>query len=245
MVLLVLLLQFGLVFICNSLLLGFGIYYACLLFISHLTLSQVQRPSQFVFKLLLCGFMVSSATTVCYWMVYFTSYLSTFIRIVGEELLKTEICFSNLITCINLRFPLVSESFNLFSFDGIIRSLVSVGFINLTLSYALRYIMIQVFSIISPFAILCLAIDNFKWIFKAWLKIFLSLLFLQILVSFILLIAFSLSILEQNSFSSLLYLGAVYALIKANSFIRDFMGGLSTDITSGFSSIKSIFFRNN
>ena len=105
--------------------------------------------------------------------------------------------------------------------------------------------MIQVFCLICPFAILSLSIDNFKWIFKAWFKIFLSLLFLQILVSIILLIAFSLETLQDGVFTSILYLGSVYALIRANSFIKDFMGGLSTDVNTGISSITSLLSRNN
>ena len=100
------------------------------------------------------------------------------------------------------------------------------------------------FCLISPFAIITLIIDKCSWFFKAWIKAFLSLLFLQILVAFILLIAFSLERLENSTFVSLLYIGSIYALIRANSFIRDLMGGLSTDVSANIPSIKSLFTKN-
>ena len=45
----------GLILICNSLLLGITLYYSFFLMLSHFTLSQVQNPVQFVFKLFLCA----------------------------------------------------------------------------------------------------------------------------------------------------------------------------------------------
>ena len=42
-------------------------------------------------------------------------------------------------------------------------------------------------------------------------------------------------------FSKFIYMGSIYAIIRANSFIKDFMGGLSTDVNISLSGIKSIF----
>lgn len=213
--------------------------------LSHLTFAKVQSPSQFIFKLIICAILLNFSISLCYYLVLFCSYISILIRSAGNYLLNTSISFSAFIEKINQVFPMNPQDFNLFSFDGLVRSLISVGFMNLAFSYSLRFIMIKVFSLISPFAILCLSIDNFSWIFKSWLKIYLSLLFLQILVSFILLIAFALQTPEDATLCSLLYLGTIYALIKSNSFIRDFMGGLTTDINMGISSIQSVFSKNN
>lgn len=96
------------------------------------------------------------------------------------------------------------------------------------------------FILLSPFAFLSLILTGTTWIFKSWLKIFLSLLFLQILVPLILLIVFSINLSSESLFSKLTYVGSIYTLIKANSFLIDFMSGLSSDITIGISNIKSI-----
>jgi len=227
----------GIILICNSLISGFLIYYAVSLLFSYLTFSQVQRPSQFIFKLILCLIALNSSQLICYCLIFIISSISLAIRNVGEALFNTNICFSTLIE--NLNIVNNSASFNLFSFDGLVKALISFGFINITLSYSLRYIMVQVLILMCPFAILSLSIDKFSWIFKSWIKLFLSSLFLQVLVSLILLITFSLN-LEESIFSQLIYIGSIYALIKANTFIKDFMGGLSTDISLGISNMKSM-----
>jgi len=226
----------GIILICNSLISGFLIYYAISLLFSYLTFSQVQRPSQFIFKLILCLIALNSSEFICYGLVFLASSISLAIRNLGETLFSNNICFAALLENLNLINN--SEGFNLFSFDELIKALISFGFINLILSYSLRYIMIKVLILICPFAILSLSIDKFSWIFKSWIKLFLSSLFLQILVSLILLITFSLNM-EVNLFSQLIYLGSIYSLIKSNTFIRDFMGGLSTDVNIAISNLKS------
>lgn len=150
-----------------------------------------------------------------------------------------------IIQSLNSVVSVETNGFNLFSLDGIIKGFISIGFLNLALSYALRYIMIKVIILISPFAFLSLATKNSIWVFKSWIKIFISLLLLQIFVPIILIVAFSLNSSGLNLFSKILYVGCIYALIRANSYIKEFMGGLSTDISVGFSSIKSMFSGGN
>ena len=127
----------------------------------------------------------------------------------------------------------------MFSIDGLIKGFISLSFFNLALSYSLRFIMIKVFIFITPFAFLCLITPNTSWIFKSWFKILMSLLLLQVIVSIILLISFSINVNSFDISSKLIYIGSVYALIKANTFVRDFMGGLSTDISLGIGNINS------
>ena len=51
----------GLVLICNALLIGITLYYACFLMMSKFTLSQVQNPSQFIFKLFFAAIAINSS----------------------------------------------------------------------------------------------------------------------------------------------------------------------------------------
>ena len=229
----------GIISVCNSLVTGFVLYYALTLLLSHLTFAQVQRPSSFVFKIFLCVFAINCSFELCYSAIFVNTCITNLIRKVGENLFSTQICFTTLIE--NLNSTLYTEnSFNLFTFDGLIKSFISIGFVNLAISYSLRYVMVRVFILICPFAILSLSIDKFNWIFKAWCKIFLSLLFLQILVALILLITFSLQYDPNDFFSQLLYIGSIYALIKANSFLKEIMGGLTTDVNFGMTTIKNL-----
>ena len=48
--------------------------------------------------------------------------------------------------------------------------------------------------------------------------------------------------LSDNLFSKFIYVGGIFALIKANSLVREFMGGFSTEITQ---SVQKLFYKNN
>ena len=48
---------------------------------------------------------------------------------------------------------------------------------------------------------------------------------------------------KENSFlpAHLMYLGMIYTLFKANSFVKEFIGGFSTDLNLNPASISNIF----
>lgn len=227
----------GLLLICNSIVLAFILYYFLSLLLSHITFSQVQQPINFIFKLIICLIFINFSFFICEKLIWLFQTFSLAIREIGENIFKTDICLSTFIEKLNKYINIQSGNFNIFSIDGLIKSFASISFLNLALSYAVRYIMLKVFLLITPFAILSLSLKSSSWFFKAWIKIIFSLLFLQILVSIILLISFSIN--SDNLFSKLLYIGSLYALIRANSFIKDFMGGLSTDVSVGINNFKS------
>ncbi|MFR3783324.1 MAG: hypothetical protein ACLTXR_05985 [Clostridia bacterium] len=55
-----------------------------------------------------------------------------------------------------------------------------------------------------------------------------SIVFIQIIVSLVLLILFSFDFSNSNLFTKFVYVGGIYALIKANTIVREFIGGIST-----------------
>ena len=157
-------------------------------------------------------------------------FISIAIKNVGENIIHKNICFSGLINSINNTLSFNSSSINIFSLDGIIKGTISFSLLNLLLSYAFRYIMIKVFALLTPFAILSLSLKNTSWFFKAWAKNLFSLLLIQIIIALILVILFSTDYSNGNLLSKFIYVGGIYALIKTNSFVRDFIGGISTNI---------------
>ena len=124
-----------------------------------------------------------------------------------------------------------SNSLNIFSLDGLIKGTLSLSLLNLVFSYSLRYIFIKVFVLLSPFAFLSLTLNKTNWFFKTWFRNLFSLLFIQIIVSIILLILFSMDYSSSNLFSKFIYVGGLYALIQTNSLVRDFIGGVSTEVS--------------
>ena len=228
----------GLLFIANSLLTAVCIYYCFKLIYSHFTGIQIERPYQFLFKLLIFGIFINCSFFICEFFIYFTSLLSNAIREVGSNLIGEKICFSNLIENLNLIITTDSSSLNLFSFDGLLKSLISIGFIGLLFSYSLRFIMIKVLLLLTPFALLTLINNSTAWFFKAWLKVFLSLLFIQPFISIILLIIFALDFNSVEITSKILCVGGIYALMRSNMYVTSFVGGISTSVSTNFSFLK-------
>lgn len=230
----------GILLIANSLILGFLLYYGAKLLLSNLLITQTERPASFIFKLIIYGICMNSSIFICEQLIFFTSCLSSSVQELGNNLFSTTISFSNLVNKLNCMIQIEENSFTIFSIDGLLKSIISISFLNLTFSYAIRYIMIKVFVLISPFAFLSLSVSSTSSFFKAWIKCFISLLFVQILVALVLLIIFSIDFSSSNIFSKFLICGAIFALLKANSYVRDFMGGINTDLSHGFNGIKSL-----
>ena len=203
---------------------------------SHFTYSPTERPFSFIMKLILYGIAMNCSFFLMEFALDLFSNISLAIRNIGESLFGKSICFSELIQTINGTISIDTSSINIFSIDGLIKGTLTISLLDLVFSYSLRYILIKVFVLLSPFAILSLTLSSTNWFFKAWFKNIFSLLLIQIIVSLVLLILFSMDFSPSNLLVKFIYVGGIYALIKANSFVREFIGGVSTDISQ---SVKS------
>lgn len=221
----------GILLIANSFLLAFILYYSARYLIAHFTYTQTEAPFSFIIKLILFGIAMNFSFFIIQLAIDLTSNVSLSIRNLGEILFHKNICFSELITTINTNIAIDTNSLNIFSLDGLIKGTLSISLLNLVFSYSLRYILIKVFVLLSPFAFLSLTLDKTNWFFKTWFRNLFSLLFIQIIVAIVLLILFSMDYSSSNLFSKFVYVGGIYALIKANSLVRDFIGGVSTEIS--------------
>lgn len=218
---------------------GLSIYYAIRYLFSNYISSQVEKPYQFIFKLIIISAFINSSYFLCEQVLNINFLISGSIREVGEKMLNCNISFEELVKKINSIISF-ETTLNVFSFDGMIRSFTSFGLFNLLFSYSLRYIVVKVFILITPFMIITLLNTSTSWIFKAWIKSVMSLLVVQSIISVILIIIFATDFSANNTFAKLLYIGSIYALIKANSYTRQIIGGISTDISSGVSSLKNM-----
>lgn len=230
----------GVLLIANSLLIGFILYYSSRYLVSNFTFSKIENPVQFIFKLIIFGIAMNSSYFIIQQVLDINSNITNAIRSIGEDLFRQNICFSNLITSINSNLNMTSEGLNVFSVDGIIKGTTTISLINLVTIYALRYVMIKIFVLLSPFAILSLCMGSTAWFFKLWSRNLFSMLFMQIIVSLILLILFSIDYNAKDLMVKFIYVGGIYALIRANSFVREFMmgAGISTNIQNNIGLMK-------
>ena len=226
----------GILYLTDALLFAIIIYYAIRYSYSVFTGNTVEKPIQFIFKMIIIGIFINSSFFLCEQILNINYLISGSIQDIGKSIINKDITFSCLIQNLNSVISIGENSFDLFSFDGIIKGFISVGLLNILFSYSLRYIIIQVFVLTTPLAMLSLINSSSYWIFKSWSKAFFSLLLLQSFVSLILIIMLSL-----DTSNKLLLIGSIYALIRANTFIREILGGVSIDVSSNISSIIASF----
>lgn len=230
--------------VANSLLIGFSLYYCIRLLFSYLIGNSIEHPYSFLMKLFVYGICMNQSLFFCKECLNLNFLLSSSILEIGENLLGKAINFNSLIHQLNQVISVDTDALNVFSFDGIIRSFSSVSLLNLILSYSLRYIMVQLFVFLCPFAFLTLLNKTTAHFFYSWLRIFLSLLLLQNLIAFILVLLFSIPISNHNIFSKLYVIGCLYALMRANHFMQSLIGGINTNISVHMQNLKNSFKSN-
>ena len=91
----------GIILICNSLLFGFILYYSIKYLFSHFNYNQIEKPSQFIFKIIIFGICINFSYFFIKEILSFTSNITLAIRGIGEDLFNKNICFSELILEIN------------------------------------------------------------------------------------------------------------------------------------------------
>ena len=183
---------------------------------------------------------MNNSLWICEQIIYIIDFCSSFLIYTAETLFQKTISFSEFLKVLNTTLFWVSDATDLFSFSGIVKSFSSIGLINLVFTFALRYIMTLVFILISPFAFLSLITNSTSWIFKTWLKSFVSILLFQLIISLILIISFSFTNIANSLLVSILYVGIIQAFQKVGFFVRELFGGITLSVSNNISSISSL-----
>lgn len=226
----------GLLYLADAFLFGFMLYYVVRFYYSNIVETNIEKPAQFIFKLMIYAILVNFSFFIMNQFLSITSMVTLGIQEIGNDVTGNDISFSQLIITLNKSLSINTGEFNIFSFDGIIKSFVSFGLINLLLAYSLRYILLQVLLLLSPFAILSLISSSTSWFFKVWFKSLFSLIAIQI---FVLLVIIVILCIEPGN--KILFVGGIYALIKVNDYVREMFGGLSIDVSSNINSMLAFF----
>ena len=230
----------GILLIANSLLIGYILYYSVKYLFSNFTFSKIENPIQFIFKLVIFGIAMNSSFYILQQILDINFNICSAIRSIGEDLFRQSISFSKLIENINSNLKIVEDNINVFSVDGIIKGTTTISLVNLVTVYAIRYVTVKLLILISPFAILSLCLENTSYFFKLWFRNLFSILFIQIIVALILLILFSVDYNSNDLMTKFIYIGGIYCLLKANTFVREFMmgTGISTNVQNNIGLMK-------
>lgn len=211
----------GFLLLANSLIFGIVLFYILNFAISHLIYSKIDSPYQFLFKCVIFATCMNSSLWICENLINLIAFISDFIREIGSSINGFEITFSNLITHINSTLYPTMENFDIFSFDGILKFATTLGIIYILLIYSMRYILCKVLILLTPFAFISLINHRFDGFFKGWLKQFLTLLTMQIWVSILLVLGFTLEFHAGNTLSKLLYFGMIATIAKCHYNVKE------------------------
>ena len=225
----------GLVYLADAMLAGILIYYVIRYFYSNFIDVKVETPPQFLFKLLIFAFAINGCYLVIEQVININYFISSSIQELGKNSTGLNISFSQLLINTNKFIGTDVSSINFLSFDGILKSFISVGLIGLALNYSLRFILLQVLILFAPFAILSLMTYSTSWIFQAWSKSFLSLLIVQIFVPLVIVVLFNI---DPNN--KILFVGGIYVLSKIDSYVREIFGGISSEISGNIPMVTNL-----
>ena len=216
----------GLVYLANAMLAGILLYYIIRYFYSNFVDVRIESPHQFLFKLLIFAFAVNGCYLIIEQVININYFIFSSIQELGKNSTGLNISFSQVLINTNKFIGSDISSVNFLSFDGILKSFISIGLIGLALNYSLRFILLQVLILFAPFAILSLMTSSTSWIFQAWSKSFLSLLVVQIFVPIVIVVIFSI-----DPTNKVLFVGGIYVLSKINNYVREIFGGISSEIS--------------
>ena len=228
----------GFLLITDSLLIAFFIFYIIKYYYSNFVDTHTEKPIQFIFKFIIFGILINSSYFLITQILDLNNLLSTSISQIGENSIGSPINFAELIKSLNKKLYTSYDDFNIFSFEGLIKSFISTGLLNLLFVYSLRFILIKVFVLITPFCLLTLISNSSSWIFKSWFKCFFSLLIIQDFIPIILIVIFSID--DSNK---ILYIGGIYVLTKINTYIREIFGGVGLEFNNQMLNLKSFISR--
>ena len=211
----------GILLIANSLILGIVLFYVLKFATAHLIYYSIDSPYQFAFKCIIFIACMNSSLWICEQIINLNSLISSSICEIGNSITGQNITFSNLISNINSEIYLPVETFDIFSVSGIIKLVSCIGVIWILITYSIRFIMCKILILLSPFAFVSLITNHLDGFFKGWLKQFLINLSLQILVSLILCVGFSLEFSSNNVLSQIIYLAIILSIAKCNYNLKE------------------------
>jgi len=229
--------NFNLLILVNILVGFLFIYKITKIISSYYTNQETEFILLYILKAIFIIIFANSCLFICESLINFNYLITEFLLQLGEHLFNSKISFLNFANDINT-YVSNNNTTNIFSIDGIIKSIITFGSISLLISYIIRFILIKVLILCSPFFIICLLQENLQQYFFSWLKYFFVLLITQNFIIIVLYIPHILS-LENTTYSKLLIIGSILLLFKLNSYIQEIIGGFNFSKSSNISS--SIF----
>lgn len=216
----------GLIIIANSLILFFLIYYVLLNLISMYNGNKIPNMYTFIIRIIFVTLLVNSSYYICKQILNIFELFTNSIDIFAKDIANQEISFQNLKEVIISINDFMNS--DLLSLNGIIKGMISFGALSVLINFSIRYVTVIFLLIISPFAFVSLASDISSEVFKTWMKLLCTNLFIQIIVKLLILIP----LVYKNTNSTMykiILVGTIYLIYKVNNFTKEILFKFTSD----------------
>ncbi len=222
--------------IAESILFGYILYYLIRYLISRITLvnkDEIENPAIFFIKIIITSIAIIYARDLCKILIQLNSSISKDFanNYVSGGLLPNLKRFLHTVNYVLLGGE---TEINIFSLDGIFKGFVSFGTLNIAVSLALRYILIQILILISPIIFIFKSFSKTEKLFNMWIKTFISLLLIQHFFTILLVLASSLQIQQLSVFNKIAYIGIIYAMSKSFNLFEKIFGAIAPNVQVSF-----------
>lgn len=217
----------GLIIIANSLITFFLIYYVLLNLICMYNGNKVPNIASYIIRLIFVSLLVNSSYFICEQILNIFEIFTNSIDIFASELVNQKITFENLKEVIVSINDFMNS--DLLSLNGIIKGMISFGAVSVLINFAIRYVTVIFLIVISPFAFVSLASDISSEVFKTWIKLLSTNLFIQIIVKLLILIPIAYKD-TNNTMYKIILVGTIYLIYKINNFTKEIFLKFSSDI---------------
>ena len=217
----------GLIIIANSLITFFLIYYVLSNLICMYNGNKVPNIASYIIRLIFISLLVNSSYFICEQILNIFEIFTNSIDIFASELVNQKITFENLKEVIVSINDFMNS--DLLSLNGIIKGMISFGAVSVLINFAIRYVTVIFLIVISPFAFVSLASDISSEVFKTWIKLLSTNLFIQIIVKLLILIPIAYKD-TNNTMYKIILVGTIYLIYKINNFTKEIFLKFSSDI---------------
>lgn len=222
--------------IAESIIFGHVLYYLIRYLISRITSQNredLENPALFFIKIIFVSIAVLYSSDICKMLVELNNNISIDF---GRNMFPAGNLptFSRFLKTVNQSFLSDGDSVNVFSVDGIFKGFVSFGILNMTVTFALRYVLIKVLIFMAPIAFVCKSFTKTEKIFNAWFKTFISLLLVQHFITLILVLGGFLKYNDYSMINKIAYIGIIYALSKSFYLFEKIFNTVAPDVQVSF-----------
>lgn len=209
--------------ICLGLITFYSIHYIIERLVSMYDGNTSEGIYKFVLKLMLSIILMGSSLYLVETALNINDLITGAVSQAGKEITGQTISFNSLKEKITDLDKYMQQDF--VSLDGLIKSFVAFGAITLLVNFSVRYVTIIFLIIVAPLGIMFMASSITAGASKAWLKMFVTTITMQIVVQLLLIIPLSFKDVNTSMFRIIL-VGTIYLLYRLNTFAKDLLGNI-------------------